>query len=236
MDYRATTPDHASSPRARAAFRLAVRLTLAFVVVLWALLALDAVLGLDATPFGVRPRTLEGLAGLLFAPLFHTGFEHLLQNTPPLVVLGIAMLYLYPQACRIVLPAIWLGPGLAVWLFARGGVHLGASGLVYGLIAYVLTAGLIRRDRRALAAALAVAMLYGAAVWGVLPIRARTSWETHLAAALIGFVLALVLRRRDAVPTVRYDWEGHDDVVDLDPYDQAPRPARMPESGPTIHP
>lgn len=235
MDYRATTPDHASSPRARAAFRLAVRLTLAFVALLWALLALDAILGLDAAPFGVRPRTVEGLAGLLFAPLFHTGFEHLLQNTPPLVVLGIAMLYLYPQACRIVLPAIWLGPGLAVWLFARGGVHLGASGLVYGLIAYVLTAGLLRRDRRALAAALAVAFLYGAAVWGVLPIRHAVSWETHLAAAVIGLVLALVLRHRDPVPLVRYDWEGEDEPIDLHPHGEASGPARMPGQGPTIH-
>lgn len=220
MDFRAPVPDVADSPRARAAFRLAVRLTLAFVALLWALLALDGLLGLDATPFGVRPRSVEGLAGILFAPLFHAGFEHLLQNTPPLVILGIAMLYLYPQASRAVLPAIWLGPGLAVWLFARGGVHLGASGLVYGLIAYVLTAGLIRRDRRALAAALAVAMLYGAAVWGVLPIRARTSWETHLAAALIGLALAFALRRRDPVPTVRYDWEDRDEVIDLDPIEE----------------
>ena len=79
-----------------------------------------------------------------------------------------------------------LGPGLAVWLFARGGVHVGASGLVYGLVSYIFVAGLLRRDRRAIATSLLVCFMYGALVWGVLPIQPRISWETHLAAALIG--------------------------------------------------
>lgn len=235
MDFRTPHPAHTSSPRAREGFRIALRITLAFVGLLWGFQILDGLLGLDASPFGVRPRTVGGLAGILFAPLVHAGFEHLLQNTLPLLVLGTTMLHLYPQASRIVVPAVWLGPGIAVWLFARGGVHLGASGLVYGLVAYVFTAGLIRADRRALAAALAVAMLYGAAVWGVLPIRRAMSWETHLAAALIGAVLAIVLRSRDPVPVVRYEWEGRDDVVDLEPLDEEPRAARMPGSGPTLH-
>jgi len=122
-----------------------------------------------------------------------------------------------------------------VWLFARGGTHLGASGLVYGLCAYVFFAGVIRRDRRALAAAMVVAFLYGASVWGVLPIQRGLSWETHLAAAFIGAVLAVVLRGRDIPPKVRYDWEDADDAIDLDPYGEAPTPARMPEPGTTVH-
>jgi len=103
-------------------------------------------------------------------------------------------------------------------------VALGASvALAQPAPPTVATKALLRslgRDRRALAAALAVAMLYGAAVWGVLPIRARTSWETHLAAALIGLALAFALRRRDPVPTVRYDWEDRDEVIDLDPIEE----------------
>ena len=106
------------------------------------------------------------MSGILFAPLVHDGFPHLLANTPPLLVLGTAMLYLYPTAAPKVLPAIWLGPGIAVWLLARGGVHIGASGLVYGLVSYIFVAGLIRRDRRAIAASLLVCFMYGALVWG----------------------------------------------------------------------
>jgi len=131
-----------------------------------------------------------------------------------LLVLGTAMLYLYPSAARSVLPAVYLGPGVAVWIFARGGVHVGASGLVYGLVSYIFVAGLIRRDRRAIAASLLVCFMYGALVWGVLPIERGVSWETHLAAAVIGMVLAIALRRLDIPPRTRYTWED-----ERDPYE-----------------
>jgi len=227
-------PEYTGSPGVRAGFRLALRLSLAFAALLWAIQLLNLALDLDAAPFGVAPRTLAGLAGLVFAPLVHGGFEHLLANTLPIVILGTAMLHLYPRSSPIVLPAIWIGPGLAVWLFASGGVHLGASGLVYGMVAYVFTAGLIRRDRRAIAASMVVAFLYGASVWGVLPIQRGHSWETHLAAALIGLALAFVLRHRDVPPAVRYDWEDQPGIVDLEPVDEAARPASMP-GAPTLH-
>jgi membrane associated rhomboid family serine protease len=106
-----------------------------------------------------------------------------------------------------VLPAVYLGTGVAVWLFARGSTHVGASGLIYGLASYIFVAGLIRRDRRAIAASLLVCFMYGALVWGVLPIEPRVSWETHLAAALIGLLLAIVLRRLDIPLRARYSWE-----------------------------
>jgi len=227
-------PSYTGSPGVRAGFRLALRISLAFAALLWAIQLLNFALDLDAAPFGVAPRTLAGLAGLVFAPLVHGGFDHLIANTLPIVILGTAMLHLYPRASPIVLPAIWIGPGLAVWLFARGGVHLGASGLVYGLVAYVFAAGLIRRDRRAIAASMVVAFLYGASVWGVLPIQRGHSWESHLSAALIGLVLAFVLRERDVPPRVRYDWEDEPGIVDLEPVDEAERPATMP-GAPTLH-
>jgi membrane associated rhomboid family serine protease len=143
----------------------------------------------------------------LFAPLLHAGFAHLLANTLPLIVLGTTMLHLYPTASFRVLPAVYLGPGIAVWFFARGGNHVGASGLVYGLVSYVFVAGLIRRDRRAIAASLLVAFMYGTAVWGVLPLREGVSWETHLAAALIGASMAIAFRHADRPPRVQYSWE-----------------------------
>ena len=235
MQFDTPHPDYTGSPGQRAGFRLALKLALAFAALLWAFELLNLALDLDAGPFGVTPRTLAGLAGVLFAPLVHGGFDHLLANTLPVVILGTAMLHLYPRSTPIVLPAVWLGPGLAVWLLARGGTHLGASGLVYGLCAYVFVGGLIRRDRRALAAAMVVAFLYGASVWGVLPIQRGVSWESHLAAAVIGVALAFALRHRDVPPKVRYEWEGAEDLVDLEPYDEAPTPARMPEPGPTVH-
>lgn len=226
MVMRVDTPDPSwtASPRAHANFRLAAALALAFAALLW-LLEL-ANLALDVPPLGVRPRTLEGLAGVLVAPVSHAGLGHLAANTVPLVVLLVAMLHLYPRASPVVLPWLYVGPGLAVWACGRDAVHLGASGLVYGLTAYVFVAGLLRRDRRALAAALGVAFLYGYTVWGVLPIRRGDSWESHLAGAALGVLLALVLRRRDVPPRIVYSWEGEDASEDAEPEAAADDPQR----------
>ena len=214
---RLETPDPSwtSSPRARASFRLALQLALAFVAVIWLLQIANW--ALDTPPLGVRPRTLEGLAGILFAPVSHAGFGHLAANTVPLAVLLTAMLHLYPRSTPVALPWLYLGPGLAVWAFGRDAVHAGASGLVYGLTAYVFVAGLLRRDRRAIAASLAVAFLYGYTVWGVLPIRRHDSWESHLAGAVLGVALALALRRRDVPPRVVYAWEDEEEARNAEP-------------------
>ena len=227
------TPDPAwtTSAEARANFRLAATLAIGFVAIVWLLQIANWML--DTPPLGVRPRSLAGLAGVLFAPISHAGFEHLLANTVPLAVLLTAMLHLYPRSATVTLPLVYVGPGLAVWTFGRDAVHAGASGLVYGLTAYVFVAGLLRRDRRAVAASLGVAFLYGYTVWGVLPIRRGDSWETHLAAALIGIVLALALRRRDIPPRVSYSWEAEaaDDTPDAP--GAAPAPA---DNEPTASP
>jgi membrane associated rhomboid family serine protease len=157
--------------------------------------------------------TWLGMLGVIFAPLLHGGPEHLLANTPPLLVAGTAMLYLYPRSSPSALAAVYFGSGIAVWALGRSSMHLGASGLVYGLVSYILVAGLLRRDRRAIAASLLVCFMYGALVWGILPIESGVSWETHLAAALIGAAMAIKLRNFDIPPRRRYTWEDEDEAA-----------------------
>ena len=217
MQVHLPDPAYTGSERAGANFHLAVRLSLSFVAVIWVIQVSNWALGLDGSDLGVRPRELSGLIGVLFAPLLHGGFEHLLSNSPPLLVAGTTMLYLYPQSSRRVLLAVYLGPGVAVWLFGRSSAHLGASGLVYGMVSYILVAGFIRRDGRAIAASLLVCFMYGALVWGVFPIESGVSWETHLAAAIIGIGLAVLLRSLDIAPRRRYSWEDEvTEETDLD--------------------
>jgi membrane associated rhomboid family serine protease len=210
-------PPDAASPaaaeRARANFRLAVRMAASLVVVLWLVQWLITALDLGPEDFGVRPRQLVGLIGIVCAPLVHGDFAHLLSNSLPLIVAGTTMLYLYPQSSLRVLPAIYFGPGVAVWLLAAGSSHVGASGLVYGLVSFIFVAGLIRKDRRAIAASLLVSFMYGALVWGVLPIKRGVSWETHLAAAIISVALAFALRKLDVTPRRRYSWEYEEDAA-----------------------
>jgi membrane associated rhomboid family serine protease len=214
MQIHIPDPAYTGSERARANFRLAVKIALGFLALIWFVQLLNWALDIGPGDFGIRPRQLTGLLGILFAPLVHSGFGHLIANSLPLLALGTAMLYLYPHSALRVLPAVYLGPGIAVWLFGRGSVHVGASGLVYGLLSYIFVAGMIRRDRRAIAASLLVCFMYGALVWGVLPIEPGVSWETHLAAALIGVVLAIALRRLDIPPRARYTWEEENDYAD----------------------
>jgi len=207
MQIHVPDPAYTGSEQARANFRLAAKIALGFVALIGLIQLLNSGLDLGLQRFGVRPRQLAGLPGILLAPLLHGSFAHMIANSLPLLVLGTVMLHLYPNAALRVLPAVYLGPGIAVWLFATGYVHVGASGLVYGLVSYIFVAGVIRRDRRAIAASLLVCFLYGSLAWGVLPIMPGVSWETHLAAALIGVMLAIALRRLDIPPRNRYAWE-----------------------------
>jgi membrane associated rhomboid family serine protease len=220
-------PAHTTSERARANFRLAVKIAAAFVGLAWLIQLTSFALDVAPLDIGVRPRHAAGLWGILCAPLIHGGFEHLIANTPALMVAMSSMLYLYPRSALRVLPAVYFGPGIAVWLFARGGVHVGSSGIIYGIVAYIVVAGFIRRDRRAIGASLLVCFLYGTLVWGVLPIERGVSWETHLAAALIGVVLAVALRRLDVPPRRRYAWEDEEEEANApetaEPNDSAQR-------------
>jgi membrane associated rhomboid family serine protease len=132
---------------------------------------------------------------------------HLVANSVPLAAVGSVMLFLYPHSSLRVLPAVYLGSGPAgVAVRPRlGPPGRQRPGLRAG--AYVFFAGLLRRDRRAIAASLLVVFMYGSLAWGVLPIEPKTSWETHLAAAAIGVLLRALLRRLDVPPRKRYAWE-----------------------------
>ena len=196
---------------ARSSFRLACKIAAGFVILLWIVHLLNWSLGLHLEQYGIVPRHFEGLPGIFFAPLVHKDFAHLISNSLPLLVLGVGMLYLYPNAAFTVIPVIYLGTGLIVWLLGRPSFHIGASGLIYGLAIYIFVAGLLRRDVRAIAAALLVYFLYGTLVWGVLPLQPGVSWETHLAAAILGLLLAFMFRHRDVRPRKRYAWEDEED-------------------------
>jgi len=203
-------PAYTGSERARHNFRLAFKLALGFVLVLVSIHLLNVLLGMALSQFGLQPRQLFGLLGIVSAPLLHGSWGHLLSNALPLLVLGTGLLYLYPSSALPVFTAVYLGTGLVVWLVARSALHIGASGLVYGLAVYIFTAGLLRRDKRAIAASLLVYFLYGTLVWGVFPIQTGVSWETHLVAAIIGLSLAFYYRQLDQVPRKRYEWEDED--------------------------
>ncbi len=225
MQLRAPDPDYTGSPRAVRSFWLAIKLIFSLLIVIWAVFLFERVAGIDLSRFGLRPRDLVGLLGVVTTPLLHGNFNHLISNSLPLFVGGVAMLFLYPVSALRALPAIYLGSSALAWLFARSSLHIGASGLVYGMLAFVFISGLLRRDIRSVGVSLMIWFLYGSMIWGVLPVKQGMSWELHLSGALIGLVMAVLLRHYDRPPVKRYDWED-DDLIEPATDEDSDRPWR----------
>jgi membrane associated rhomboid family serine protease len=213
-------PAYSYTRKAASSFALAFRLSAAALMVLWLIFTIDQVFELRLVRFGLRPGSVPGLVGLLTAPLLHGNLQHILSNSLPFFISLLAMLFLYPRASLLTLPGIWLGSGLLAWFIGRPSLHFGASGLVYGMLAYVFLAGVIRRDIRSVSVSMMVAFLYGTMIWGVLPIRQGMSWEMHLSGAIMGVMFALLYRNYDRLPVKRYEWEDDDTVPEWYPDDE----------------
>ena len=137
---------------------------------------------------GIRPHTIAGLFGILFAPFLHGGFAHLAANTVPFLILGFLVMVRGLSTFVGVSLLIVVFGGLGVWLFGSTNTdHIGASGLIFGYIGYLLGRGYFERGFWAIVIALLVAVIYGSALWGVLPGDPRISWQGHLFGFLAGF-------------------------------------------------
>ena len=204
-------PDYTSSKRAQANFKLAAVLSSCAVLMLWCVYGLDQALSFDLLDIGLAPREGLGLVGILTAPLLHASFEHLVSNTVPLLVGLTLMLYLFPNASARALPAIYLGSGGLAWLFAREAVHIGASGVVYGVLGFLFVSGLLRRDMRSMGVSLMIAFVYGSIIWGMVPMNNQMSWELHIAGSVMVVVMAWWLKAWDRPPMKVHDWERFDD-------------------------
>lgn len=235
MSLQQPDPDYVRSGKARSSFRLAFRMALVLVALLWGIFIIDTLFNLHLSRFGLRPGSMLGLIGIVTAPLLHGGVGHLFNNSIPLLVAVTAVLYLYPTASMRVMPMIWLGSGLLGWLIGRPNIHIGASGLLYGLLVFVFMSGVLRRDIRSVSVSLLVWFLYSTMIWGVFPIRPNMSWELHLSGAVIGGLLAWIYRKRDRVPLKRYAWETDDSVPEWYP-ERKDESAEFPRSGNKDHP
>src|SRR5918992_3156042 len=179
----------------RSALTTNVGVLVGFIALLWLLEIIDLVLlrgGLDR--LGIRPRDADQWWGILAAPLLHGGLAHLIANTVPLLVLGwLVLLRGLGTFVSVSMLAIVLG-GLGVWLFADPRtIHIGASGLIFGLLGYLLLRAYFERSLSSILIALVVAVLYGGALFGVLPGQRGVSWEGHLFGFLSGVAAARFL-------------------------------------------
>ncbi|WP_412026591.1 rhomboid family protein [Deinococcus yunweiensis] len=181
-------------PRRTPQVRPALALTSALVAGVWGQEVVDTAVGGRLDAYGILPRDPGTFWHVLTAPFLHAGFPHLIANTVPLAVLAFmgAVRNVWRFVAATLIIAV-LG-GALVWLFGRGGsVHLGASELIFGYLAYLLGVGWWERTPVAIGVAALAFALYGGILWGVLPGNPYVSWEAHLFGFVAGLVAALVL-------------------------------------------
>lgn len=192
-------------------------ITSLFVLLLWCIKSAEQLFAINLHEYGVKPNEMTGLLGIIFAPLIHGSYQHLLSNSLPLLLLGTALLFGYPKSRYWVVLVIWLFSGLGVWFFARESYHFGASGLTHGVFFFLLLASILRKDKRSIALMMIACFMYGGMVLSILPQEQHISFESHLFGAIAGLVCAALLFKWDPKPQIdTYEWEGQDDRKEND--------------------
>lgn len=192
-----------------------------FIVLLWLIWLIEWVFKLDFSFLGIYPLSWKGLPGIFTAPLIHADVEHLAANSIPFFILSACLFYFYREIAYKIFFLIYIITDIWVWFLARDAYHIGASGLIYGLAAYLFTSGIVRRNPRLLAITLTIVFLYGSMIWGIFPEffpDQNISWESHLMGMLAGIVLAIFFRDEGPKPEM-YVWDDEDDTEeDEHPY------------------
>ena len=183
--FNASTTDKSLETEGRELFE-SVRLPAVAVAILWAIHLLSQLYGVETGGLGIYPRRIFGLLGILTGPLVHGSFQHLISNTAPFFVLGCIMIYFYKKVAVPAFVMIYFLTDIAVWLLARPVFHVGISGVIYGMVAFVFWNGLFRGSARSIVLALAVLVFYSGMFIGILPDQEGVSWESHLLGSLVG--------------------------------------------------
>ncbi len=169
---------------------------IALILVIWGVYIVDWIAPVNFTNFGIVPRSFSGVFGIMLAPFLHANLPHIVSNTLPLFFLTWSLLTFYK---KVSFKVWWLSViigGALVWLFARGGsVHVGASGVIFSLIGFLIASGIFRLKFKSIIVAIVIAIIYGGVLWGMLPTQKWVSWEGHLFGFIAGVVLAWIFRK-----------------------------------------
>ncbi len=176
-------------------FYQSLRFPTIVLAILWMIQGFQQLTGLGLGWLGVYPRHPSGIKGIFTSPFIHSqDWMHLINNSVPLFVSTAMILFFFRRVAYKAIFLIYLLTGLGVWLFGRTVLHIGASGVVYGLVAFIFWNGIFRRNLRSIVLALIILLLYSGMFLGVLPNQPGISWESHLIGALVGILVSYVFR------------------------------------------
>ncbi len=172
--------------------KISFGIALTIVIVMVVVFFFDYNFNLNLYQFGLFPRKLSGLLGIITAPFIHStdNYSHILNNAIPTLVLTWLLFYAYRTIAMRVFLFIYIATGVFVWFFGRESYHIGMSGVIYGLTSFLIVSGFYRKNMRIAGISLLVIFLYGSIIWGVIPLDPSISWEGHFFGLFSGMIMA----------------------------------------------
>lgn len=167
-----------------------------FLAICWMTFFLEFSLNISFSHYGLFPRDLSHIYGIITMPFLHNDIKHLIANSIPFFVLLSFIFYFYNEIAFKIFFLTFLFSGLFTWIIGRSSFHIGASALIYSYTSFLITAGIISKNIRLLASSLLVVFLYGGIIWGILPVDNNVSWEGHLSGFVTGLLIAFIYRKK----------------------------------------
>jgi membrane associated rhomboid family serine protease len=180
--------------------KLTLVIPISVIVVIWVVYFIEINYGFNFNKYGIYPRTITGLKGVIFSPFIHGSVSHIFNNSIPLAVMLGSLFFFYKKIATKVLLLGTVLTGVLTWIFARPAYHIGASGVVYFLVSFIFFSGIFRKYYRLIALSLAVVFLYGSMIWYIFPIEEAISWEGHLSGFLVGLLFAYLFKNEGPQP------------------------------------
>ncbi|MAB95171.1 MAG: rhomboid family intramembrane serine protease [Flavobacteriales bacterium] len=177
-----------------------------FLLIMWIVKFVEIQFNLSFVKFGIYPKDINSLSGILFSPFIHKDFTHLFNNSYPILILGSLLFSAYRSIALQIFIWLFFISGFWLWIIGRESYHIGASGMIYSLAAFLFVSGLIRKNPRLAALSMIIIFLYGSLIWGVFPFKSGISWEGHLTGLFAGLITAIFYKNEGPKPK-KYQWE-----------------------------
>ncbi len=184
---------------------------LIFIIIIWAVKLIELSLETTFVEYGVLPRKLSGIKGIIFSPFIHKDIKHLLNNSIPILILGSSLCFFYKKNYKIIFPLLFIISGVFLWCLGRMNPHIGASGIIYALASFIFFSGIISKNKNLSALSLIVIFIYGSLFWGLFPTHQEISWEGHLSGFISGLILSWFFRN-DLPKRKKYQWEIDEEI------------------------
>ena len=197
------------SEKSASLFKKASLISVSLVALLFVIHGYSSFMGTDLTHWGIYPREIYGIRGIFTGPFVHGNWHHLFSNAAPLLFTMTLIYFFYPKVALPSLLFIYLLTGFTVWLFGRSSYHVGASGVVYGLVSFIFWSGIFRRNIKSIILALVVTIMYSGYLGGIVPFKEGVSWESHLLGGIMGIIVAFLFKG-----IIEQDEESHDPWAD----------------------